>query len=57
VVGERKKHWASEAVACSECGAAINQPCIDTSLEQFRRLPKNTVHVTRVAANGHNILI
>lgn len=56
VVTGNVQHWAAKTVGCSECHAGINKPCIDTQSKKMLRLAQNTVHVTRVAANGHNVL-
>ncbi|KKM83817.1 hypothetical protein LCGC14_1305520 [marine sediment metagenome] len=52
-VSVNKSHWAIGEEGCPTCNAASSMPCFDLS-NKPQRLPSNSVHVSRVRANGHN---
>ncbi len=51
-VANGKFHWAISDTLCPTCESMKNYPCIDKASKQY--IPKHSVHVARVRANGHN---
>ena len=52
----RRQHFAIESIQCPECQAAQGHDCfVDERTGQ--RLPRNTVHASRVRAMGHNVKV
>lgn len=54
VVNGSARHWSMEEEGCPTCKTGKGYGCIDMN-DTTTSLPKNTVHVARIRANGHNV--
>lgn len=54
VVSKAAQHWAIEKEGCPTCQTGKGYACLDVRNKALP-LPTNTVHVSRVRANGFNV--